>query len=102
MNGHTAKRLRQETYGDNSQRVREYTTGKRHTPGTSGKGLITGTLIDTGARVNIGLRGQYLTAKGKDKQCLQLKSPTPTPIKRKRKPEGSGRWKRRARARNSA
>ena len=56
MNGRTAKRLRKEIYGEHAQRLREYGEGKRCLPGTN-------TIVNTGARVNFGLRGEYLTAK---------------------------------------
>ena len=94
MNGHTARRLRQEIYGDNSHKAREYGEGKRFLPGTKH-------VWNTGARVNLGLRGEYLTAKDRSTACQTQNEPTPPTIRKKRKPDGGGRWKRRARGRSN-
>ena len=56
MRAVTAKKLRRLVYGDSSPRMREYGMGKRIIPGTK-------TEMETGARVNRGLRAQYLEMK---------------------------------------
>ena len=56
MRAVTAKRLRRLVYGDSSLRTREYDIGKRTLPGTK-------TEIETGARINLGLRAKYQRTK---------------------------------------